>query len=344
MDTLKDIAAKARKEMQLVTTADELEVWRVKYLGRKSALSSASKQMKDMTATQRVAYGKTLNETKQELEDIFSAKELEVSVAMHPIEQPLDVSLPFGRKAIGHQHIISTVQRRMAAIFNAMGFSVQEGFEAESEHYNFDALNIPAAHPARDMWDTFWLDNRVLSDASDKYLLRTHTSPMQVRYMEAHNPPLRIIVPGKCYRYEATDASHETQFHQLEGLLVDQHVSVANFKAILEEFFKRFFQKDLTIRLRPSYFPFTEPSFEVDIRCVKCGGKGCGVCKQTGWLEIMGAGMVHQNVFEFAGMVRGEWQGFAFGMGIERIAMLKYNIGDIRLFHSGDLRFIRQFR
>lgn len=344
MDILRDIAANARKEMASVTTASELEIWRVKYLGRKSTLSSASQQIKDMTAARRVEYGKALNETKKLLEDLFAAKELEVSSAANPAEMGLDVSLPFGRKAIGHQHIISAVQRRMVAIFNAMGFSAQEGFEVESEHYNFDALNIPAAHPARDMWDTFWLDNTIFGDAPDKYLLRTHTSPMQVRYMEAHNPPLRIIVPGKCYRYEATDASHETQFHQLEGLLVDKHVSVANFKAILEEFFKRFFKKDLAIRLRPSYFPFTEPSFEVDIRCVKCGGKGCSVCKQTGWLEIMGAGMVHQNVFEFAGMVRGEWQGFAFGMGIERMAMLKYNIGDIRLFHSGDLRFIRQFR
>jgi phenylalanyl-tRNA synthetase alpha chain len=238
-----------------------------------------------------------------------------------------------------------------------LGFAIADGPEIETEHYNFDALNVPADHPARDMQDTFWLasmksldegglksvNSQPPNDNKEKYLLRTHTSPVQVRYMETHTPPFRIIIPGRVFRNESTDASHEHTFHQFECLMVGDDVSIANFKWVAETFFSRFFGKALSIRLRPSFFPFTEPSFEFDISCTLCDGSGCSVCKQSGWLEIGGAGMVNQRVFEAAGYPRGKYQGFAWGFGITRLAMMKYHISDIRLFMSGDLRFIRQF-
>jgi phenylalanyl-tRNA synthetase alpha chain len=217
-----------------------------------------------------------------------------------------------------------------------MGFSVVEGPEIETEWYNFDALNIPKDHPARDLWATFWLKN-------SKLLLRTHTTPVDVRYLEKNNPPLRIITIGRVFRHEATDASHEVNFNQIDGLMVGKEINVANFKAIIQEFFQEFFEKIIEIRMRPSYFPFTEPSFEVDMRCLNCRGKGCSTCQKIGWLEMMGAGMVHPNVFKAAGLNPKNWQGFAFGMGLDRLAMMKYKINDIRLFYSGDLRFLNQF-
>ena len=234
-----------------------------------------------------------------------------------------------------------------------MGFAVAQGPEVESEWYNFDALNIPADHPARDMWDTFWLKSpknaepyaqqRKKLQRSSALLLRTHTSPVQVRYMEQHNPPLRIIAPGRVFRYEATDARHQINFYQLEGLMIGKDVSVANFRAIIQEFYQKFFAKKITIRLRPSYFPFTEPSFEVDMPCLVCEGKGCNSCGHGGFMEMMGAGMVHPSVFKAAGYLPGRWQGFAFGMGLDRLAMMKYKVEDIRLFYSSDLRFLQQF-
>jgi len=219
-----------------------------------------------------------------------------------------------------------------------MGFSVVEGPEIENEWYNFDALNIPKDHPARDMWDTLYLKN-------PKLLLRTHTSPVQIRFMEKNQPPLRIIVPGRVFRHEATDASHEINFYHVEGLMVDKKgkVNAANFKAIIEEFFSRFFRKRVEIRLRPSYFPFTEPSFEIDVSCPICNGRGCPACKNSGWVETLGAGMVHPNVIKNSGLDQKIWQGFAFGIGMDRLAMMKYKINDIRLFYSGDLRFLQQF-
>jgi len=227
------------------------------------------------------------------------------------------------------------VKRKTEEIFEHMGFSVVEGTEIENEWYNFDALNIPKDHPARDLWDTFYLKAGLL--------LRTHTSPMQVRFMEKNQPPLRIIVPGRVFRHEATDASHEVNFYQIEGLMVGEDISAANFKAIVEEFFKRFFEKPIKIRMRPGYFPFTEPSFEVDLLCINCLGQGCSACQKTGWMEMMGAGMVHPQVFKNSGLNPKFWQGFAFGMGLDRLAMMKYKINDIRLFYSGDLRFLQQF-
>ncbi len=240
--------------------------------------------------------------------------------------------------APGHKHPLSHVIRQAVDIFTDLGFEVAEGPEIESEVNNFDKLNIPADHPARDMWDTFWLAPKSVGD-----LLRTHTSPVQIRYMESHTPPVRIIVPGRTFRHEATDATHEAQFYQLEGLAVDGTSNLANMRAVLQVFFQKFFGADIETRFRPSYFPFVEPGVEIDISCFKCAGKGCGTCKQTGWIEIMGAGMVHRKVLSGVGVDPEKYQGFAFGMGVDRIAMLKYRIDDIRLFYTGDLRFINQF-
>jgi phenylalanyl-tRNA synthetase alpha chain len=232
------------------------------------------------------------------------------------------------------------IQNELEDIFTSMGFEVADGPEVETEFYNFDALNMPKNHPARDMQDTFWLKGL---HANERVAMRTQTSAVQVRYMEKHQPPFRIIVPGRIFRNEATDSTHEHTFHQFEALFVDKNINVGNFKFIAQEFFSRFFKKDVKVRLRPSYFPFTEPSFEFDISCTMCGGKGCPGCKNAGWLEIGGAGMVNQFVFESAGYKRNEYQGFAWGFGIERLAMMKYKINDIRLFHGGDIRFIKQF-
>lgn len=238
----------------------------------------------------------------------------------------------------GHIHPISEMIIEINRIFSEMGFEVASGPELETEFYNFDALNVPANHPARDMWDTFWVKPK-----SEGRLMRTHTSPVQVRYMEKHKPPFAIIAPGKVFRYEATDATHEAQFHQVEGLMVGKNISLANLKWVLAEFFEKFFGKKIEIRFRPSFFPFVEPGVEIDMSCFKCAGAGCNICKQTGWIEIMGAGMVHPKVLESAGVDSQEFSGFAFGVGIDRLAMLKYGVDDVRLFYSGDLRLVNQF-
>lgn len=240
----------------------------------------------------------------------------------------------------GHYHPLTLVTRDLERIFRGMGFTVAEGPEIETERNNFDLLNIPADHPARDMWDTFWLKKLAEGDGA---LLRTHTSPVQVRYMESHKPPIGIIAPGKTYRYEATDATHEAQFYQIEGLMIDKGITLAHLKGALKKFFDEFFGTDSTVRFRPSYFPFVEPGVEVDASCFKCGGKGCNVCKGTGWVEIMGAGMVHPRVLLNVGIDPREYQGFAFGTGVERLAMMKYGVDDIRVFHNGDLRVVNQF-
>ncbi len=278
-----------------------------------------------------------------------------------------DVTVPGEKHEIGHLHPLTLVKREVEEIFQAMGFSVIDGPEIENEWYNFDALNIPKDHPARDMWDTFWLKNNqkfqitnnklqtnskfksnppgspLRVQQNSKLLLRTHTSPVQIRYMEKHQPPFRIIVPGRIFRHEATDASHEINFYQVEGLMVGKDISAANFKAIIEEFLSRFFGKKVKARLRPSFFPFTEPSFEVDMTCLVCNEKGCSVCSKRCWVEIIGAGMVHPNVLKAGGINPKNWQGFAFGVGLDRLAMMKYKVDDIRLFYSGDSRFLKQF-
>lgn len=250
----------------------------------------------------------------------------------------LDITAPGKKPVLGHLHPLTQVKRKVEEIFQSMGFSVIEGPEIESEWYNFNALNIPKDHPVRDVLSfgkTFYLKGG--------NLMRSHTSAVQIHYLEKNNPPLRIIVSGRVFRREATDASHDLEFWHVEGLMAGKDISVANFKAIIGKFFQEFFRKEMKIRSRPSYFPFVEPGFEVDITCLNCGGKGCNVCQQTGWVEIMGAGMVHPNVFKNSGLNPKDWQGFAFGIGMDRLAMMKYKINDIRLFRSGDLRFLEQF-
>ena len=238
----------------------------------------------------------------------------------------------------GHLHPLSQTILKLTKVFTEMGFEIADGQEIETEFYNFDALNIPEHHPARDMWDTFWL-----KPLDSRKLLRTHTSPVQVRFMQANKPPIKIIAPGKCFRHEATDATHEAQFYQVEALVVDENISVANLKGTLESMFEKIFEKKTVVRLRPSFFPFVEPAFETDMRCFKCEGKGCSMCKGTGWIELGGSGMVHPKVLKNAGIDSKKYTGFAFGFGIDRIAMLKYGIDDIRILYQGDLRVVNQF-
>jgi len=314
---------------------EELERIRIEYFGRKGKLTEILGQIKNMAQEQRVNLGKSANQLKNEIEAALEKRKQELNASLESFKGWLDITAPGHKLPRGHLHPRTIVMRQVEEIFQSLGFSVVDGPEVETDWYNFEALNFPKDHPAREMQDTFYLKNGLIP--------RTHTSPVQVRYMEKNNPPLRIIVPGRVFRNEATDATHEYQLYQFEGLMVDKNISVANFKAVIDEFLRRFYGKDAKVRLRPSFFPFTEPSFEVDMACVFCGQKGCRICKKSGWLEMGGAGMVNQFVFGSAGYARNEWQGFAFGFGLERFAMLKYKINEIRLLTNGDLRFITQF-
>ena len=335
---LKLLKNQAEKEMDRAGDLKVLNEVFKKYLGKNGKLTLVLRSLEKLPKAKRVEIGKEANQIKNFLRIEFDKKNQEIKEKVQREAEEkewIDITAPGKKPVLGHLHPLTLVKRKTEEIFQAMGFSVVEGPEVETEWYNFDALNIPKDHPARDMWDTFYLKN--------KLLLRTHTSPVQIRYMEKNNPPLRIIVPGRIFRHEATDASHEFNFYQVEGLMVDKKISAANFKAVIQEFFRRFFEKPIEIRMRPSFFPFTEPSFEVDMTCLNCKGKGCSVCSQSGWIEMMGAGMVHPNVLKATGLNPKNWQGFAFGIGMDRLAMMKYKINDIRLFHSGDLRFLQQF-
>jgi len=333
---LNSLKTQAIEEINKSSELKDLNEAYRKYLGREGEIGKILKSLKDMAEEERRNIGKEANELKAFLEKQINDKK---SVFLNSAKKKagsFDISIP-GRKArTGHLHPLTLVKRQIEQIFQEMGFSIVLGPEMETEWYNFDALNIPKDHPARDMWDTFWLKN-------SKNLLRTHTSPVQIRYMERNNPPIKIIAPGRIFRHEATDASHEINFYQVEGLMIDKEISASNFKAIIQEFFSRFFGKVVEARLRPSFFPFTEPSFEVDMSCLVCEGTGCSTCSGTGWIEVMGAGMVHPNVLKAGGIAPKDWQGFAFGMGMDRLAMMKYKINDVRLFYSGDLRFLNQF-
>ncbi len=311
------------------------------YAGKNGRLTKILKSLKDMSPVERKEMGSTANILKKEIEAKISEKKSEFGKDRPSVSRKsewIDISAPGKKLGRGHLHPITRILREVIAVFWSMGFEVAEGPEVEMEYYNFDALNIPKNHPARDMWDTFWL-----KPLKDRLLLRTHTSPMEVRYMEKNNPPLRIIAPGRCFRHEATDASHEHTFYQVEGLMVGKDVSLANLKGTLEEFMKRFYGKEVKLRWQPSFFPFVEPGLELLMGCSVCKGKGCSVCGGSGWLEVIPCGMTHPEVFKAAGYNPGEYQGYAFGMGLDRIAMMKYKINDIRLFYSGDLRFIKQF-
>jgi phenylalanyl-tRNA synthetase alpha chain len=341
LERFEAIKKEALERLAAISDASALREWETAYLGRKSEFNTLVRGVKELPADARKAAGALGNRIKTELHQAFKTAEQRVAAGSRDWEgERLDVTLPGEDGAAGHLHPITRIEREIEDIFLSMGFSVADGPEVESEWYNFDALNFPPDHPARDMQDAFWLADTF---GRRRYLPRTHTSSVQVRYMETHKPPFRIIIPGRIFRNEATDASHEHTFHQFECLVVGDDISVAHFKAIAEAFFTAFFQKKTTVRLRPSFFPFTEPSFEFDVNCLLCNGTGCPVCKGTGWLEIGGAGMVHQNVFVAAGYPRNRFQGFAWGFGLTRLAMMKYRITDIRLFLSGDLRFIRQF-
>jgi phenylalanyl-tRNA synthetase alpha chain len=309
------------------------------YLGKAGRLTNILKSLKDLAEQERKEMGSTANALKKEIEEKIRIKKSEFTkTSRHPESRRIDVSIP-GKKILrGHLHPISRVLKEVAAIFESMGFEIVEGPEVETEYYNFDALNIPKDHPARDLWDTFWI-----KPLTSRLLLRTHTSPMEVRYMEKNNPPLRIIAPGRCFRHEATDASHEHTFYQIEGLMVGKNVTLANLKGFLTVFMKRFYGEKVKLRWQPSFFPFVEPGLELLMACSVCEGKGCSVCGGSGWLEVIPCGMTHPEVFKAAGYNPKEWQGFAFGMGLDRIAMMKYKIDDIRLFYSADLRFIKQF-
>ncbi|HTP57177.1 MAG TPA: phenylalanine--tRNA ligase subunit alpha [Candidatus Paceibacterota bacterium] len=334
-DELKKIRAEAMKDLEDIRDVAALELARAQRLGRSSELSKFLRGLKDRTADDRKKLGQMANDARAELERLYDEARGRLADAAESVAARLDVTAPGLRLRRGHLHPLTRAQGDIDDIFASMGFRILDGPEVETEFNNFDALNTPPDHPARNMQDTFWLQGM-------KYLMRAHTSPMQIRFMQAHQPPFRIIVPGRVYRNEATDMTHEFQFHQIEGLMVDraespQAPNLANLKGVVEYFFRRYFDDaSLDVRFTASYFPFVEPGVEVHIRGTK--GKLAGR-----WLEVAGAGMVHQNVFENVGYVRGEMQGFAFGAALERLVMLKYGISDIRLFQGGDLRFIGQF-
>ncbi|KSU18719.1 phenylalanine--tRNA ligase subunit alpha [Lactococcus lactis] len=327
----------------LLSVADEktLNNLRTVMLGKKGELTEILKGMKDLTNEERPVIGALANAFRDEFGAKFEAKKVEIEQAVMNAaleSETLDVTLPGKAQKKGSRHILTQTQEEIEEIFLGMGYEIVDGYEVETDHYNFERMNLPKDHPARDMQDTFYITNEVL--------LRTHTSPMQARTMDAHDfskGGLRMIAPGRVYRRDTDDATHSHQFHQIEGLVVDKNITMANLKGTLDLVMKKMFGQDRELRWRPSYFPFTEPSVEVDISCFKCGGKGCNVCKHTGWIEILGAGMVHPNVLEMSGLDSSVYSGFAFGLGQERIAMLRYGINDIRGFYQGDVRFLEQF-
>jgi phenylalanyl-tRNA synthetase alpha chain len=319
-------------------STEELEEARIEALGRKGALAQISKELGRLTPEQRASIGKLLNSVKQDLETAYDEKKTRFE--REALEQRLekewiDVTLPAPGVRPGSLHPITQIQEEIEDLFTSLGFAVLDGPEVETEEHNFDALNIPPTHPARDMQDTFWLTNGTL--------LRTHTSPVQVRGMRKLGPPLRMIAPGRVFRNEEVDASHEHTFYQLEGMMVDRDVSVANLIYFMKTLLSGIFHRDVTVRLRPGYFPFVEPGFELDIHCLICGGDGCPVCKQSGWVELLPCGLVHPNVLRASNIDPEEWNGFAFGLGLTRLAMMRYGIDDIRQLQGGDLRFLNQF-
>jgi len=310
---------------------------RVKYLGKKGIITSRIKSLSSLTSDERRLAGRQINELKQFIEKACDEKEVclkSADLKSRLLAEAIDITLPGKHVGFGHEHPLSRTLREVIDIFTRMGFSIEEGPEVELDCYNFEALNIPKDHPARDMQDTFYV--------SEDIVLRTHTSPVQVRVMEKKRPPLRFIAPGKVYRCDA-DVTHSPMFHQVEGLMVDRDITFSHLKGVLTAFIHQMFGPDIPVRFRPSFFPFTEPSAEIDMGCILCKAAGCRVCKGTGWLEILGAGMVNPKVFENVGYNAEEYTGFAFGMGIERITLLKYSIDDIRLLFENDMRFLRQF-
>lgn len=335
---LQALTAKARSEIEAADNLDALDQIRVSYLGKKGELTSLLKTLGALPAEERKSAGQEINRAKQDVQQALEARKASLKASALQTKlasERIDVTLPGRGQSTGGLHPVTRTMQRIEELFSQLGFAVEQGPEIEDDYHNFEALNIPAHHPARAMHDTFYFDAQTL--------LRTHTSPVQVRHMETDKPPLRIIAPGRVYRCDS-DLTHTPMFHQVEGLLVDREVSFSDLMGTLADFLKHFFEDDnLQTRFRPSYFPFTEPSSEVDIQCVMCGGEGCRVCGHTGWLEILGCGMVHPNVFKAVGINNEEYTGYAFGMGVERLAMLRYGVNDLRLFFENDLKFLQQF-
>ena len=345
--SIESLTQAALDELATVDNPESLEQWRVAYLGRRGSLTTILRGLSQLDLEQRRQLGALGNRAKNELEQRLDQRVEEINqahLALAASHDSLDVTLPGRPIAAGRLHPTTRIIREITRAFVSMGFSVVEGPEVEWDRYNFEMLNIPQGHPARDMWNTLWVDYR--DEAGQRpMLLRTHTSPMQARVMEQSQPPIRVIIPGKCYRYEATDATHEWHFYQVEGLAVDEGITFADLKGTLYEFAKRLFGAERKVRFRCDYFPFVEPGVDMSIDCFACqgSGEGCRICRDSGWIEIMGAGMVHSQVLAGVGYDPAKYTGFAFGLGPERIAMLKYGIDDIRHFYTNDLRFLRQF-
>jgi phenylalanyl-tRNA synthetase alpha chain len=337
-ESLSDIESTALRRIEAAGSLPELEQIRVDILGRKGSLAAISKEVGRLPAEERATAGKLLNGVKQKLESAFETRQerfTREALTARLNAEWLDLTLPAPGPQNGHLHPVTQIRSEIEELFVSMGFAVLDGPEVEDEYHNFDALNIPADHPARDMQDTFWL--------TDGNLLRTHTSPVQVRGMERLGPPLRMIAPGRAFRNENVDASHEHTFYQLEGMMIDREVSIAHLIYFMKTLLSAIFKREVTVRLRPGYFPFVEPGFELDIQCLICGGPGCPVCKQSGWVELLPCGLVNPNVLRMSGIDPEEWNGFAFGLGLTRLVMMRYAIDDIRLLQSGDLRFLNQF-
>jgi phenylalanyl-tRNA synthetase alpha chain len=337
---MNNLVALTEAALKLVAEAQDLAALdnvRVEYLGKKGSITSQMKNLGQLSAEERPAAGAEINKARDAVQDAIQVRKqaLETDAINAKLAgEVIDVSLPGRGQHTGGLHPVTRTLQRIESIFKAVGYTVETGPEIEDDYHNFEALNIPSHHPARAMHDTFYVD--------DTHVLRTHTSPVQVRTMENREPPIRIICPGRVYRCDF-DATHSPMFHQVEGLVVDKNISFADLKGTVDQFLKAFFETDVAVRFRPSYFPFTEPSAEMDIQCTQCRGKGCRMCKNTGWLEVGGCGMVHPDVFKASGVDPEVYTGFAFGMGVERLAMLRYGVNDLRLFFENDLRFLKQF-
>lgn len=337
-EKLMNIKEKALADLAQIKDKGELEAIRVRELGKKGSLTAILKQMGSLSAEERPIVGQLANKVRTEIETAIAEKLEQLSAAEQAEKlksEAIDVTMPGKRDGIGHKHPLSIVLDEVKDIFMGMGFEVAEGPEVELDYYNFEALNIPKGHPARDTQDTFYI--------TENMLLRTQTSPVQIRVMEKKNPPIRVIAPGRVFRSDAVDATHSPLFHQIEGLVVDKNITMADLKGTLEMFAKKLYGEDTKIRLRPHHFPFTEPSCEVDVSCFKCGGKGCPMCKGEGWIEILGGGMVHPKVLKIGGVDTEVYSGFAFGVGLERLVMFRFNIDDMRLLYENNMKFLEQF-
>ena len=336
--SIQELESRSLARIAAAASEEELEAARVDALGRKAPLAQAGKEMGKLASEDRARIGKLLNSARQNIEQSLEARKqafAEIALKARLDAEWRDLTLPAPGPRRGHLHPITRIQRELEELFGSLGFAVLDGPEVEDEYHNFDALNIPPDHPARDMQDTFWLEGG--------NLLRTHTSPVQVRGMERLGPPLRMIAPGRVFRNESVDASHEHTFYQLEGMMIDRDVSVAHLLYFMKTLLTAIFHRDVTVRLRPGYFPFVEPGFELDIQCLICGGPGCPVCKQSGWVELLPCGLVNPKVLSMSGIDPEIWGGFAFGLGLTRLAMMRYGIDDIRHLNGGDLRFLEQF-